>query len=87
MLNISEVRINKINKGSFLGYASILVDKSIIIDGIEFFDGKDGRYILMPLNPKIKKIRRNSAYPITNEAREKILDAISKKFDETDEEN
>ena len=82
MMNISEIRINKINKGNFLGYVSILIDNSIVVDGIELYDGKNGRYILMPLNPKIKKMRRNSVYPITNEAREKILDAISKKFDE-----
>ena len=82
MLNISEVRINKINRGSFLGYASILIDKSIIINGIALFEGQKGRYIRMPLNLNFKKTKRNIAYPITNDAREKILDAISKKYDE-----
>ena len=82
MLNISEVRIKKINNGKFLGYASIQIDDCLIIDGIELYNGEKGRYILMPLNPKLKKTRRNSAYPITNEAREQILDSISKKFDE-----
>ena len=52
MLNISEVRIKRINRGKFLGYASMLIDDSIIVDGIEFFEGKKGRYFLMPLNPK-----------------------------------
>ena len=82
MLNISEVRIKKINNGKFLGYASIQIDDCFIIDGIELYDGEKGRYILMPLNPKLKKTRRNSAYPISNEAREQILESISKKFDE-----
>ena len=57
MLNISEVRIKRINRGKFLGYASMLIDDSIIVDGIEFFEGKKGRYFLMPLNPKMKKTR------------------------------
>ena len=39
MLNISEVRIKKINKGNFLGYARILIDNSMIVDGIELHDG------------------------------------------------
>ncbi len=82
MLKITEVRVNKIDNGSFLGYASILIDDSVIIDGIELYDGKNGRYILMPLNPKNKKKRKNSAYPIKNDAREKILEAVSKKYDE-----
>lgn len=86
MLNISEVRIKKINKGNFLGYASILIDNSMIIDGIELHDGEKGRYIYMPLNPKMRKTRKNSAYPIENETREQILEAVSNKYDEDTEE-
>ena len=82
MLNINEIRIKKIEKGHFLGYASILLDECFIIDGIELYDGEKGRYILMPLNPKIKRNRKNSSYPITNDARNQILEAISEKFDE-----
>ena len=57
MLEINEVRIKKINKGKFLGYASILIQNSLVIDGIELHDGEKGRYIYMPLNPKMKKSR------------------------------
>ena len=86
MLNISEVRIKKINKGNFLGYASILIDNSMIVDGIELHDGEKGRYIYMPLNPKMRKTRKNSTYPIENETREQILEAVSNKYDEDTEE-
>ena len=79
MLKISEIRINKINKGKFLGYASILIDNSLI----EMYEGRNGRYILMPLSRNSNKDkRRNSAYPINEETRSKILEAISKKYDE-----
>ena len=84
MLEINEVRIKKINKGNFLGYASILIQNSLIIDGIELHDGEKGRYIYMPLNPKMKKTRRNSTYPIDNKTREHILQLISDKYDETE---
>ena len=86
MLEINEVRIKKINKGNFLGYASILIQNSLIIDGIELHDGEKGRYIYMPLNPKMRKTRKNSAYPIENETREQILEAVSNKYDEDTEE-
>ena len=45
MLEINEVRIKKINKGKFLGYASILIQNSLVIYGIELHDGEKGRYI------------------------------------------
>ena len=35
MLEINEVRIKKINKGKFLGYASILIQNSLVIDGMK----------------------------------------------------
>lgn len=82
MLKINEVRINKINKGNLLGYASILIEDSFIIEGIELHSGKNGRYLLMPLNFKRRNVRRNSAYPITNETREMILNLILEKYDE-----
>ncbi len=82
MLDITEIRMKKINSGNFLGYASVLLNNCFIIDGIELYDGQKGRYLLMPLNPKIKKNRKNSSYPIDNDTRNQLLEAISKKYDE-----
>ena len=79
MLEINEVRIKKINRGKFLGYASILIENSLVVDGIELHEGEKGRYIYMPLNPKMKKSRRNSTYPINNETREQILQLVSER--------
>lgn len=86
MLNITEVRIKKINKGNFLGYASILIGDSLIIDGIELHEGQKGRYIYMPLNPRLRRLQRNSAYPINNQTREQILQLVSQQYDEETEE-
>lgn len=36
----------------------------------------------MPINPKKKVNRKNSAYPIKEETRKLILEEVSKKFDE-----
>ena len=83
MLKINEVKIKKINNGDLLCYASILIDNSIVIDGIKLLQGENGRYIIMPVR-KLKGVdtKRNYSYPINNETREKILQEISNKYDE-----
>ena len=48
MLNITEVRIKKINKGDLLAAASICIDDCFIIREIKLLNGKNGRYISMP---------------------------------------
>lgn len=42
MLNITEVRIKKINKGDLLAAASICIDNCFIIREIKLLDGKNG---------------------------------------------
>ena len=88
MLKINEVKVKKINNGELLCYASILIDNSLVIDGIKLLEGEKGRYIIMPVR-KLKGVdtKRNYSYPINNETREKLLEEISKKYDEETEEN
>ncbi len=87
MLKISEIKIKKINRGELLCYASILVEDSIVIDGIKLLENSRGRYILMPIRKlRGKGIKRNFVYPINNETREKMLEEISNKYDEENEE-
>lgn len=83
MLDITKVRIKKIGKGNFLGYASVCISDSIIIKEIKLFDGKEGKYIIMPgIKLKEQNRIRNFAYPIIEEARIGLLEAISKQYDE-----
>lgn len=87
MLNITEVRIKKINKGDLLGAASICIDDCFIIREIKLLDGKNGRYISMPKRKiKNRDFVQDIAYPINNETRLQILEAISNKYDEIVEE-
>lgn len=82
MLNITEVRMKKIDKDDFLGYASICIDNQIILEGIKLLKGKNGRYILMPIRrTKTENKSRNYIYPINNETREQLIDAISAEYD------
>lgn len=87
MLNITEIRIKKINKGDLLAAASVCIDNCLIINEIKLLNGKNGRYISMP-NRKLKNkdIRRNFSYPINNETRLQLLSAISEQYDDIVEE-
>lgn len=80
MLNISDVRIKRIDKGDFLCYASVCIDNKLIIDGIKLLQGKKGRYILMPIRKVNGNNKRNFAYPTNNETREQLLELISKAY-------
>lgn len=87
MLNITEVKMKKINKGDLLGAASICIDDCFIIREIKLLDGKNGRYIKMPTRKiKNKNFVQDTAYPINNETRLQILEAVSAKYDEIIEE-
>ena len=86
MLNITEVRIKKINKGD-LAAASICIDDCFIIREIKLLNGKNGRYISMPKRKvKNRNFRQDFSYPLNNETRMQILEAISEQYDDTVEE-
>lgn len=83
MLNITEVRIKKINKGDLLGAATICLDDCFVIKEIKLLNSEKGRYIIMPKRKvKNRDFIQDFSYPINNETREQILNAISEKFDE-----
>ena len=87
MLNITEVRIKKINKGDLLAAASICIDNCFIIRKIKLLDGKNGRYISMPKRKvKNRNFRQDFSYPLDNETRLQILETISEQYDDTVEE-
>lgn len=83
MLNITEIRIKKINKGDLLAAASVCIDNCFILKEIKLLEGKHGRYISMPKRRiRNKELRQDFFYPLNNEIRVKLLDAISEKYDD-----
>lgn len=87
MLNITEVRIKKINKGDLLAAASVCIDDCFVVNEIKLLNGKNGKYISMA-NRKLKNknIRKTFAYPINNETRVQLLNAITEAYDDVAEE-
>lgn len=87
MLNITEIRVKKINKGDLLAAASICIDNCFIIREIKLLNGKNGRYISMPKRKvKNKDFKQDFSYPINEETRLQLLEAISEQYDDTIEE-
>lgn len=87
MLNITEVRIKKINKGDLLAAASICIDNCFIVREIKLLNGKNGRYISMPKRKiKNRDFRQDFSYPINEETRVQLLEIISEQYDDTVEE-
>lgn len=87
MLNITEIRVKKINKGDLLAAASICIDDCFIIREIKLLNGKNGRYISMPKRKvKNKDFKQDFSYPINEETRLQLLEAISEQYDDTIEE-
>ncbi len=87
MLEITEVRVKKINKGDLLAAASVCINNCFIINEIKLLNGKNGRYISMPKRKiKNRNYRQDFSYPINNETRIQLLDAISEAYDDMVEE-
>lgn len=87
MLNITEIRVKKINKGDLLAAASICIDNCFITREIKLLNGKNGRYISMPKRRvKNKDFKQDFSYPINEETRLQLLEAISEQYDDTIEE-
>lgn len=87
MLNITEIRVKKINKGDLLAAASICIDNCFIIREIKLLNGKNGRYISMPKRRvKNKDFKQDFSYPINEETRLQLLETISEQYDDTIEE-
>lgn len=87
MLNITEIRVKKINKGDLLAAASICIDDCFIVREIKLLNGKNGRYISMPKRRvKNRDFKQDFSYPIYEETRVQLLEAISEQYDDTIEE-
>lgn len=87
MLRITEVRVKKINKGDLLAAASVCIDDCFIVNEIKLLNGKNGRYISMPKRKiKNRNYRQDFSYPINDETRIQLLDAISEAYDDMVEE-
>lgn len=97
-MQITSVRIKKVNNGNVLGVASIQLDNCLVIHGIKLVQLKDKRVISFP-NKKVKKYEvvdgkyemkdeyTDVVHPSNQEFRKYIEDALFEIYDNEGVEN
>lgn len=90
MFEITEVRVTRFEepKNSVKGLATITLDGSFVVRGIQILEHEGKRFVGFPSrrteseDPEKKYV--DIAFPCTREAREYITDEVFKKFDEVE---
>ena len=82
MLNITDVRINKIeNDEKLRAFASIVIDDCFIVGDLRVVEGEDGFFVAMPSKRKRDGSFKDIAYPTNNEIREAIELRVLKAYE------
>jgi len=61
----AKVRLMNEPKGNLLGFASITVNNSLVVDGFSVVQGKEGVFVGMPSKADSRGEYRDTAYPVT----------------------
>lgn len=89
-MEITEVQIKKFEKENsrMKGIATVILDNEFAVRDIRIIDGVNGLFIAMPSRKKANGDYKDTAHPITKEARKKFEDAIFEAYEkaETEEE-
>lgn len=86
-MNITEIRITKLEDSKALGIASIVIDSDFVVTGLSIYNGKNGLWVSMPSRKNKSNEYKDIAYPITKSAREQIQTRVLAKFQELDRED
>ena len=81
-MNITEVKINKVDFDKVKAFARVTLNNEIVLTGIKVIKGDKGLFVGMPskLNEKTKEYF-DYFFPITKEARTELMDAILQEYD------
>lgn len=84
MLNITEVRISKIEGDEKLrAFASIVIDGVFLVGDLRVVEGEEGFFVAMPSKRKRDGSFKDIAYPLNNEAREALEKRVLLAFEES----
>jgi stage V sporulation protein G len=73
MLNITEVRINRIEGDDKLrAFASIVIEGCFLVGDLRVVEGEDGYFVSMPSKRKRDGSFKDIAFPLDNETREAL---------------
>lgn len=84
-MNITNVRITKLENSNVLALATITIDNDFVVSNLRVIDGQKGVFVAMPSLKDRKGEYHDIAYPITKQAREQLIDAVLAKYSEQNE--
>ncbi len=83
MVEITEVRIYKAKgNGAVKAYASVSLDNEFVVKGIKIIEGERGLWVSMPGRKMKDGSFQDVFHPVSREARDKIVNAILKAYEE-----
>lgn len=80
MIEITDVKIIKIESFRCKGIASITINNCFVVNDIKIIEGKSGLFIAMPSKKTVNGEFNNIAHPINSETREIIQKAILEEY-------
>lgn len=87
-MKITDVRIFPYEgkKSSLVAFANITFDKCFVVRGFRIFEGKKGAFASCP-SEKVGDEYKDTAFPITADFRETLMDALVEAWEDYDEED
>jgi len=83
LAEITEVRIYKSKgNGSVKAYASVSFDNEFVVKGLKVVEGEKGLWVSMPSRRMKDGSFQDVFHPVSREARDKIVDAVLKAYQE-----
>lgn len=81
---VTEVRIKKYENNNVKGFATITLDKVLVVSGLTILDGKNGLFVSMPQNKSTDGKYHDSVFPLSKELRDDISKSVLDAFNKAD---
>jgi len=81
-MNITEVKIYKLQDSKTLALASITINNEFVVSGMKVLNGKNGLWVAMPNRKNAQDEYKDICFPITKGARQNIIDLVLGKYNE-----
>ena len=85
-MNITNVKVHRLDGDKVLALVSIEIDNDFIVSGLKVLDGQNGIFVAMPNRKDSKGEYHDIAFPITKEARTNIQRVVLDKFNSFEDE-
>ena len=84
MLNISDIRITKIDNDEKLrAYAAVVFEDCFIVGDLRVVEGEDGYFVAMPSRRRRDGSYKDIAYPLNNAFREELERRVLTAYEES----